>query len=220
MIVNIPLRPIGFKTTLDDNEQNCIVCYVLFSSVGVTRIDAFTAFVLPYMMDAKRMMPTKTTVKNYAKLFFERPEVIEYEETYRDVLKAFLSGKDTFAGQDFKEKRMSIKDTLFEKARNAIEAEVVDPDTMTKVTTVLDKIGIFDEEEVQVEPPRRYVPVMCSECLYKSAIDKAVSEGQGEDECIRCRYRLYAEQHDVFYPRERMLIPKEDSAGTEKEKEV
>ena len=46
------------------------------------------------------------------------------------------------------------------------------------VVKVFDKLGWLDNDEVQQEQPRRYLPETCSQCRYKKWIEENCEESQ------------------------------------------
>lgn len=199
-MLNLPYKPIK-DIHLTEIEERCVVYYVMFEYSGITRSDAFKYFIAPTLTTASgspRPMPTKITLGNFAKAFFERKDVAKFEKEYRNTLTAFLEGRNVVAELDIKSKLESIKEKTISKLYDAFQGQT--PTELLKdLSGIADKLGAFDGEETDIRPPERYLPVCCSECKYKVAIDEALSKGKAEDMCLKCKYKDYANENGVEY---------------------
>ena len=123
--------------------------------------------------------------------FFNYSKNREYADSYAAYLKEFLSGDKEKSEAHLIEVDESRKDkalkSLLNQAMSMVESgDTLDPDTLKVLTEIFKKLGILkDEVEVQ-ELPRRYIPVRCGECDYRSFVESYVETGQIENSCLRC----------------------------------
>ena len=209
MIQNIPTKPYDLeRSTLTPIEERCVAYYVLFENVGVTRSEAYKAFILPMEMNSKGLLkppPTKIALGNHAKAWFMRKDVAAFELAYIETMDVFLSGREAKVKVSKKVREQSIKDLIIEPLYNAMSGEKLTMKQLGEITDVSAKLGLFKEETIKVIPPIRYSPISCNECLYKSTIVGLVSKGKCEDECLRCKYKIECNKTGVEYTTETQL---------------
>lgn len=202
----IPKRPNNSKRyTLSQNEINCLNYYCVFQCA---KIDAFKAFVSP------ELVISKFKLKEATEQFFAMSEVKDYIYDYNKTLQELFSETKPVVQEEsdeaWEEKKQQALRNLADKGYRLAEnldAEDADIDLVVKV---FDKLGWLDNEEVQVEQPRRYIPVLCSECRYK-----VFCEQECEDFCQYCKYRKYGEENGVHYENEKQLDMPPESATHE-----
>ena len=205
MAKKLPKRPKANKQYgLTEEEENCLNFYCAFQC---SKVDAVKIFLHPEII-------SKLQIKSITDQFFAMDEVQSYIKDYEETLQEFfeekkkpkaeLSEKDREARK--RKALESIADKVIELAQN-LDDEDADPESIIKY---VDKLGWLDNEEVQVEQPRRYLPVLCSECRYK-----VFCEQECEDLCQYCKYRKYGEENGVHYESEKQLDMPLESATPE-----
>lgn len=191
--MEIPKQPSTNKYYgLSEEEKNCLNYYCVFK---VPKATAFGIFLCHEPM-------TKPQIKRGADLFFSMNNVMEYIADYNIALKEAFEGK--------KEQEDISDEGLEERKQKAIKkavrivcdmAEKYDDEIDIELfLKCLDKVGLLDEKEEQIEQPRRYLPEICSACRYK-----AFCEQECEDLCHRCKYKAFANEQGVQYPIENQL---------------
>lgn len=193
----IPKRPNNNKRyTLSQNEINCLNYYCVFQCA---KIDAFKAFVSP------ELVISKFKLKEATEQFFAMSEVKDYIYDYNKTLQELFSETKPVVLEEsdeaWEEKKQQALRNLADKGYRLAEnldAEDADIDLVVKV---FDKLGWLDNEEVQVEQPRRYLPETChSSCRYR-----AFCEQECEDLCQYCKYKKFGEENGVHYESEKQL---------------
>lgn len=189
------MRPAAFKSPLSDDEQNCLSYYVLS---GCKREDAFVAFVNP------ALKVSAGTLKKVSDQFFAGKDAKEYIEAYTQTIDAVMHPAPKPKSEKTAEERKKDQEKAVQKLVDYVieKAEIIDqleePESILKFA---EKLGLLGDNEEQVEQPRRYLPVSCvSECRYRT-----FCEENCEDECLRCKYRDYAEQNGIHYEPEHQL---------------
>ena len=132
-------------------------------------------------------------------------EVKDYIYDYNNTLQELFSETKPVVQEEsdeaWEEKKQQALRNLADKGYRLAEnldAEDVDIDLVVKV---FDKLGWLDNEEVQVEQPRRYLPETChSSCRYR-----AFCEQECEDLCQYCKYKKFGEENGVHYESEKQL---------------
>lgn len=75
------------------------------------------------------------------------------------------------------------------KVLNKLDTMLNDPNNeahFDAIKLVMQKLSKDMDSDEQFEPPRRYLPVTCSECAYKQWIDT-----NAEVLCLKCKFREY-----------------------------
>lgn len=75
-----------------------------------------------------------------------------------------------------------------------------DPLHIDALKALVSKATKFLDAEEEQEPPRRYMPETCRTCRYKK-----FCEQECEDECDKCKYKEYANEHGVVYTPQNQL---------------
>ena len=191
--MEIPKQPSTNKYYgLNEEEKNCLNYYCVFK---VPKTAAFGTFLCHEPL-------TKQQIKRGADLFFSMSNVMEYIVDYNATLKEVFEGKkeqddvsDESLDKRTKRAIKKLKSLLCDMAEKP-ESEI-DFELLLKA---FDKLRLFDEEEEQIEQPRRYLPEHCSACRYK-----AFCEQECDDLCQRCNYKAFANEQGVEYPNEKQL---------------
>ena len=150
--------------------------------------------------------------------FFNYSKNREYADSYAAYLKEFLSGDKEKSEAHLIEVDESRKDkalkSLLNQAMSMVESgDTLDPDTLKVLTEIFKKLGILkDEVEVQ-ELPRRYIPVRCGECDYRSFVESYVETGQIENSCLRCKALDLAKEHGFRYDSKNLLRPTDEKTA-------
>ena len=167
----IPMRPSNIPGTLNIDEQNALTWYVLS---GCPREDAVILFMRPDMAKSK----AKAAVKEYVKQFFSRKDVREYLDSYAALMEDTLHPKKR-ATQDMSGTVEEKKAKALGKLVEYVLSEANDIENAEDPKAILDyanKIGLFDTELDAPEAPRRYLPVICSECEYRKFVEENCEE--------------------------------------------
>ena len=192
----IPLRPTGFVTTLTAQEQSALTWYVLS---GCSRRDAFLTFARPDFLISKA---STASVEEYIKQFFARKEVKEYVDAYTNTINEVLHPepikKDAQEGT-MEQRKARAKSQILEFAMDLVD-NIDQASDKEMVLKIADKAGLLDQEEVVEELPRRYLPVVCSDCAYRQ-----FCEENTEDMCNFCKYHQYGEENGIHFDKENML---------------
>ena len=225
----IPMRPsnLAARQGMTADEMDCLSYYVLS---GCQKDAAFSRFV------ATGLVKSKTTLLYETKQLFKSDRAKKYIDAYERTLEDFFNdvqntkkdipekSKDKTTKRVLntdenkeevfnKKKARAIKnftDYVFDQSENISLIE--DPEGLVKIA---DKMGLFDNLEDNVEPPRRYLPEICSHsCRYRLFCEENLANGNMVDECELCKYKAYANGKGVHYDNTDMLdIPKESDYG-------
>ena len=142
---------------------------------GCTKKDAFITWARPDMLGSK----AKAAIDDYVKQFFAQKAVGEYIEAYQQTLNAFLHPEE-------KEKPEEESKTLEEKRSEALAmlveyvlsqaSNIENADDPKAILDYANKIGLFDTKEEVEMAPRRYLPVVCSDCAYRKFVEENCEE--------------------------------------------
>ena len=195
----IPIRPSG-KFGLSDEQQDAITWHMLS---GMPRTEVFAKFIKPSYAGTKNALETAT------RMFFDDREVKRYMEEYKKTLDVFLDGekeensKEKELTEDDKQKAIrSVANQVVSLAKRAGSADV----DIELVIKLMDKLQWLDDKDATVEPPKRFLAVSCSECLYKSFCEKEL-----DSPCKRCKFKEYANNNGIIYkPEEQLKNPNKD----------
>lgn len=119
----------------------------------------------------------KAAIDDYVKQFFAQKAVKDYIEAYEATLDKFLHPapvkSEQTASLEERKAKAKAKATEFAitLADNIEQAD--DPEFVLKL---MDKVGILEGDEQVEEQPRRYLPVTCSECVYRKFVEENCEE--------------------------------------------
>ena len=194
----LPTRPdTSTRYTLSEAERYALCVFCVFET---TKIDAFK-------LAHPEVVGTKNVLKSRCDEFFASSDVVNFMREYR----AYLDGldKEEKKTQDPKsqesdeewenKKKRALRNLAQKGYRLAEDLDSEDAD-VEMVVKVFDKLGWLDNEEVQQEQPRRYLPTSCGGCSYK-----AFCEQECEDLCVYCKFKVYANEQGVDFPKEKQL---------------
>lgn len=164
--------PAAYKSSLTLEEQSCLSYYVIS---GCKREDAFVAFVNP------ALKVSVATLKKVTDQFFSGKDAKDYIEAYTQTLNAVLHPQPQPKSEKTVEERKKDKENALNKLIDYVTERVVNIDTAKEdereqILKFADKVGLLDEAEEHVEVPRRYLPVSCSECVYRKFVEENCEE--------------------------------------------
>ena len=174
------------------------------------------AFILFYPEFADTAGKITKAGKDKCKDFWQYSKVREYADAYRATLaKALLGEKQTERMDDSAEINGSRKDnalkTFVNRALTLMErGEDLDPETVKLIADIAVKLKLIKEEQEEQEKPRRYIPLRCSECDYRSFVESCVETGQIENSCLRCKALDLAKEHGFRYDAKTLLRPTDE----------
>lgn len=194
----LPTRP-DSKTQyrLTDAERYALCCYCVFEC---SKLDVF-------MFAHPEVVGTKALVRDQCEQFFASSDVANFLREYR----AMLDEADKVEAKSQEPKLQESDEEWENKKQRALRnlaqkgyrlAENLDDEDadIDIVVKLFDKLGWLDNDEVQVESPRRYLPTSCGGCSYK-----AFCEQECEDLCVYCKFKAYANEQGVDFPKEKQL---------------
>lgn len=156
-----------FSQRLRQEEMDGLTYFVLS---GCSRELAFLKFIRPDFIGKKSSASLDAAVKE----FFSSKDAKDYIDAYKLTLDEFLSPKSAAkppVAEDIETRKALAKNKLTEFATELVEHidSAKDPEFVLKVA---DKVGLLGEDTVQEEAPRRYLPVTCSECVYRKFVEE------------------------------------------------
>lgn len=195
----LPTRPdTSTRYTLSEAERYALCVFCVFET---TKLDAFK-------LAHPEAVGTKNVLKNRCDEFFASSDVVNFMREY----KAYLDGldkeekktqdpKSQESDEEWENKKQRALRNLAQKGyRLAEDLDSEDAD-VEMVVKVFDKLGWLDNEEVQPEQPRRYLPETCrSSCRYRAFVEQ-----ECDDLCEYCKYKKYGEENGVHYESEKQL---------------
>lgn len=170
----LPTRPdTSTRYTLSETERYALCVFCVFET---TKLDAFK-------LAHPEVVGTKNVLKSRCDEFFASSDVVNFMREYR----AYLEGLDKEEKKVQDTKSQESDDEWEEKKQRALRnlaqkgyrlAENLDDEDadIDVVVKLFDKLGWLDNEEVQQEQPRRYLPETCSQCRYKKWIEENCEE--------------------------------------------
>lgn len=194
----LPTRPsTTTRYNLSDAERYALCVFCVFET---TKLDAFK-------LAHPEVVGTKNVLKSRCDEFFASSDVVNFMREYRAMLeeadKAQAKSSEPRpqeSDEEWENKKQRALRNLAQKGyRLAEDLDSEDAD-VEMVVKVFDKLGWLDNEEVQQEQPRRYLPETCSQCRYK-----VHCEQECEDLCEYCKYKKYGEENGVHYESEKQL---------------
>lgn len=199
----IKTRPDNNKgfSKISDKEKDCLAVSVAF---GWSNSKVFGMFFPEFLGKNGRLNPTG---KKQCDQFFGLEINKSYMEAYRKTLGAPAETTDIGAALEIDDSRKdkALK-SLFHQAISLVEGkDTLDADTLKIATEIFRKIGLLKDDETVAEAPRRYLPTLCRECLYKSFVESHVESGEIENECLRCKALKVAKDNGFIYDPTRLL---------------
>lgn len=181
----IPLRPQDYISDLKPEQQLALTWFVLSKC---TRKEAFLRFARPDLA----LSGSSPSVDNHVKEFFASKSVKDYIEAYTRTIDGFLHpapAPEPKSKGSMEERKARAKTKLVEFAMSLADniENAGDPEFVLKIA---DKAGLLDMEDKVEEQPRRYLPVMCSDCEYRKFVEancEVVEDGtdiEGDDDII------------------------------------
>ena len=218
-MIDIPLKAKNDEefTTLKKGEKEIIVYAVL---CNVDNQTAFLRYNPHYAVSVGKTSPKYALSdlgKREFKNFWSYPKVRAYRESYENTLAEFLGKKPKNTSVDLGE---DVSDADKAKALRAMYRYVIDNsikiddlEDPTILLKIADKMRFFDQLEDKQESPRRYLPVKCRlECQYRLFCEKAIENGEIENECLYCKALAIAQEHGYKYdPTTNLSIPQKDA---------
>jgi len=206
-MINIPLESTNKDEFPLKKAERMIVAYaVLFGADNQT---AFMRFHPEFTNDGKTL---NQAGKVASRQFWSWGKVKDYRDSYIKTVQEFLNGKKSAV----KSEAVSIDDSrkdralksLLNQAMSMVEGGAdLDADTLKTITEIFKKLNILKDEVEQQEKPRRYLPVRCGECDYRSFVESYVEKGEIENTCLRCKALAIAEEHGFHYDPKKLLNP-------------
>lgn len=209
----IPIRPKDdVFSSIKDEEKDMLTFSVLWDDMPKEEVFAIYN---PSLCSADRIL-TKDGRKQ-CNLFFNFQRHKDYMEAYRRTLENAINMSKgmTIPEIDDKRKDKALR-SLFDKAMTLVEGQNdLDADTLKIAAEIFKKIGLLKDDVEQVEAPRRYLPVKClSECQYRVFCEKAIENGEIENECLYCKALKIAQEHGYKYdPKTNLDIPYDIETG-------
>lgn len=192
-----------------------IICAAVL--MGLSNQDAFRMFHPEY---ADMRGGLNDAGKQDSKHFWGYGKVKDYREQYEKELAEFLGRKSAPKSEIVGEIDESRKDkalkSLLNQAMSLVEGSGdLDAETLKIAAEIFKKVGLLKDEETQVEPARRYIPVRClSECAYRLFVESHIESGDIILECDYCRTRKFAEEKGwQFDPTKNLDLPINNSNG-------
>ena len=194
----LPTRPnTSTRYTLSDSERYALCVFCVFET---NKIDAFK-------LAHPEVVGTKNVLKSRCDEFFASSDAVNFMREYRTMLeeadKAQVNSqepKSQESDEEWENKKQRALRNLAQKGYKLAEDLESEDADVEMVVKVFDKLGWLDNDEVQVESPRRYLPTSCGGCRYK-----AFCEQECEDLCVYCKFKAYANEQGVDFPKEKQL---------------
>lgn len=194
----LPTRPdTSTRYILSEAERYALCVFCVFET---TKLDAFK-------LAHPEVVGTKNVLKNRCDEFFASSDVVNFMREYRACLegldkeeKKAQDPKSQESDAEWEEKKQKALRNLAQKGYRLAENLDDEDADIDIVVKLFDKLGWLDNEEVQQEQPRRYLPTSCGGCSYK-----AFCEQECEDLCVYCKFKAYANEQGVDFPKEKQL---------------
>lgn len=176
----LPTRPdTSTRYTLSEAERYALCVFCVFET---TKLDSFK-------LAHPEVVGTKNVLKSRCDEFFASSDVVNFMREYRAMLaevdKAQVKSQEPKlqeSDEEWENKKQRALRNLAQKGyRLAEDLDSEDAD-VEMVVKVFDKLGWLDNDEVQQEQPRRYLPETCSQCRYKKWIEENCEESQEQNE--------------------------------------
>lgn len=150
------------------------------------------------------------------RMFFSHPNNIAYMDALKAHLSAVTKGMTVSSGSVYlSDERIDKAFRAFlEQAITDIEnGKEIDNDMFKILMELFKKLGRFKDDVEQVEAPRRYIPLRCSECDYRSFVESYIETGQIENSCLRCKALDIAKEHGFSYDPKNLLRPTDEKTA-------
>lgn len=189
-----------FKQTKAEKDMMSYV--VLYGCSNVTAYGLFNR----HLLDNSGKL--NKAGQSECRMFFSHPNNIAYMEAMRAHLEALTKGTVKVVSNDTindSRKDNALKNLLNQAMSLVEKGEDLDADSLKTISEIFKKVGLLkDEVEVQ-ESPRRYIPVRCGECDYRSFVESYVETGQIENSCLRCKALDIAKEQGFRYDPKNLL---------------
>ncbi len=211
--ISLPLRA---KNEADFPQLKKIDKQIIAAAV-LLQLDNQSAFALyhPEYIDGTGRL--NAAGKQDAKFFWNYGKNKEYRQAYEETIETFLNKKqsdktsvETAIDDSRKDKALR---SLLNQAMSLVEGGTeLDADTIKVCSDIFTKLGLIKTDVEVQEKPRRYLPALChSECQYRLFCEKAIENGEIENECIYCKALAIAQEHGYKYdPTTNLSIPQKD----------
>lgn len=195
----LPTRPdTSTRYTLSEAERYALCVFCVFET---TKLDVFK-------LAHPEVAGTKNVLKSRCDEFFASSDVVNFMREYRAMLdeadKAQVKSQEPKlqeSDEEWENKKQRALRNLAQKGYRLAENLDDEDADVEMVVKVFDKLGWLDNEEVQQEQPRRYLPETCrSSCRYRAFVEQ-----ECEDLCEYCKYKKYGEENGVHYESEKQL---------------
>lgn len=223
----IPLRPTNDKDfAMEPRLKDTLTYSVLFSASRKSSLMKFYPHFIANRTNGKTFSLNERG-EDFLRQMENSSDTMKYLESYRRTLEDFLNGKNVQIAQaepqpepantTVDEISDSRKDNalanLLDRAMSLVETNSdLDPDTLKTCTEIFKRLNILKEAQEEEEKPRRYLPARCySECQYRLFCEKAIENGEIENECQYCKALAIAQEHGYKYdPTTILSIPQKD----------
>ena len=216
MDFNIPLE-IKDKSAFPQIKKidRQIICAAVL--MGLSNQDAFKLYHPEYLTADGRL---NDAGKKASTMHWNYGKVKDYRQIYEEELAEYLGlckrvGSKADLSEELSEERKdSALKSLLNKALALVErGGELDPDTLKTIADLFKRLGVLKDEVETVESPRRYLPTRChSECQYRLFCEKAIENGEIENECLYCKALAIAQEHGYKYdPTTNLSIPQKDA---------
>lgn len=195
----IPRRPNNDgEHKIPAHDKECISYVVAF---GVSNETAFSRFHPEFLDESGKL--TKAG-KTQCRQFFSYAKNKEYADDYRSTLETFAKAKSQVKSspEDIGESRtVRAVQKLVSDVLDSIEYNKnLEPEVLKDFVEVAKKLGVLKDEEDVQEKPRRYLPELCCQsCQYRLFCEKAIENGEIENECLHCKALSYATERGYHY---------------------
>lgn len=217
-MIDIPKRPDNdaeFHLTKAEKDTLVVKCLLGYSNQA--------AFILfnPHLTENGKLTKAGQTA---CRQFFTHPKNVEWLESYERTLEQYLDDGEVNEKHSSKpELSESRKEdalrNLLSRAMALVESGAdLDADSLKTVAEIFKKVGLLKDEEVQIEAPRRYLPVRCAECAYRSFVESCVENGEVEDTCQSCKALEFAKKNGFIYDPTTIITPKISNFEDEEER--
>ena len=195
----LPTRPdTSTRYTLSEAERYALCVFCVFET---TKLDAFK-------LAHPEVVGTKNVLKSRCDEFFASSDVVNFMREYRTMLDEAdkeqvksQEPKSQESDEEWENKKQRALRNLAQKGYRLAENLDDEDADIDIVVKLFDKLGWLDNEEVQQEQPRRYLPETCrSSCRYRAFVEQ-----ECEDLCEYCKYKKYSEENGVHYESEKQL---------------
>lgn len=207
-MIDIPKRPENdaeFHLTKAEKDTLVVKCLLGYSNQA-----AFALF-NPHLTENGKLTKAGQTA---CRQFFTHPKNVEWLESYERTLGQYLDGADinekhTTKAELSESRKEDALRNLLSRAMALVESGAdLDADSLKTVAEIFKKLGLLKDDEVQIEAPRRYLPVRCKECAYRIFVEGCVKNGEVEDTCQSCKALEFAKEHGFIYDPTSIITPK------------